>query len=342
MATVDKKIVTYNDMGVGLYFANKRWNVKVESGNGIVGNGSPAGPVRLNNDDSSIIVEDGLVKATNVRYYSLEETFNPTTMHDTNAKNDAFWTQNGIWKYPGIVQLHFMNSEVQPNTVDNVLRTVGLNSQITGHSDVLIINVSSAPKYYSVNKDGAEDNWQFARNITQTAYVMAGRNVRVFTRIAQSQVTGHVAIDKAKNYSVFYNTKDWTNDNWSNWVELSTSNTTTTPATPTVYQLTLESGVAYGDRNNTSNRAKLSVRDGVGLLHLDFKVTDNTSNQASRKQIATLPNDAPTPIALIEHQLYIGTDVVTVYIEAGTRTVWCNKDIVLNKRIIVTLTGFFR
>lgn len=84
-------------------------------------------------------------------------------------------------------------------------------------------------------------------------------------------------------------------------------------------------------QDSGENRRMLQVSSvGMGIIHLDMQIT-------ARGTIATLPNNAPTPVSLIEMQLGDGS----IYIDAGSRNITATGNIQLNKRYIVDMVGFF-
>lgn len=90
-------------------------------------------------------------------------------------------------------------------------------------------------------------------------------------------------------------------------------------------------GNARGQDGNENRRVLQVSTVGMGIIHLDMQIT-NTGT------IATLPNDAPTPVSLIEMQLGDGS----VYIDGGSRNVIATGNVQRNKRYIVDMVGFFR
>lgn len=81
------------------------------------------------------------------------------------------------------------------------------------------------------------------------------------------------------------------------------------------------------------DRRKLQIKDGFGILHLDF-----TARTASNTNGAwTLPTTSPTPVSLIEMQTY---DKGTIWIEPNTRIIkWSG--LTAGQRYVVDLIGFW-
>lgn len=81
------------------------------------------------------------------------------------------------------------------------------------------------------------------------------------------------------------------------------------------------------------DRRKLQVKDGFGILHLDFTSRVATDTSGSWK----LPDNSPVPISVIEAQTYSGG---TVWIDTGTRTInWSG--LTSGRRYVINLTGFW-
>lgn len=87
------------------------------------------------------------------------------------------------------------------------------------------------------------------------------------------------------------------------------------------------------DYNNQS-RHQLSVMDGMGKIHLDFKMLKDSGASLALFQ---LPSSAPPPVELIESQVHDGG---TLWVNAGSRTVYGNS-LKANTRYIIDLVGFF-
>lgn len=81
------------------------------------------------------------------------------------------------------------------------------------------------------------------------------------------------------------------------------------------------------------DRRKLQIKDGFGILHLDF-----TARTASNTNGAwTLPTTSLVPVSLIEVQTY---DKGTIWIEPNTRIIkWSG--LTSGNRYIVDLIGFW-
>lgn len=81
------------------------------------------------------------------------------------------------------------------------------------------------------------------------------------------------------------------------------------------------------------DRKKLQIKDGFGILHLDF--TARTASNTNGAWI--LPTTSPTPVSLIEMQTY---DRGTIWIEANTRIIkWSG--LTAGNRYVVDLIGFW-
>lgn len=85
-----------------------------------------------------------------------------------------------------------------------------------------------------------------------------------------------------------------------------------------------------------------SSSTGVGILKVDMKVM---SPVAKSTIVATLPNDAPVPVTLIESQVWVGNVDTSVWVDPGSRSIrmsyTANPDI-FNKRIIINIPGIFK
>ena len=85
-----------------------------------------------------------------------------------------------------------------------------------------------------------------------------------------------------------------------------------------------------------------SSSTGVGILKVDMKVM---SPVAKSTIVATLPNDAPVPVTLIESQVWVGNVDTSVWVDPGSRSLrmsyTANPDI-FNKRIIINIPGIFK
>lgn len=91
-------------------------------------------------------------------------------------------------------------------------------------------------------------------------------------------------------------------------------------------------GIRFEDIND--DRHKLSVKNELGIIHLDFTPTFNT---LIKKKLFTLPDNAPMPVTTLEHQLKNGG---SVWLEANQREVWGHW-LDKNERVIFDLIGFF-
>lgn len=85
-----------------------------------------------------------------------------------------------------------------------------------------------------------------------------------------------------------------------------------------------------------------SSSTGVGILKIDMKVM---SPVAKSTIVATLPNDAPVPVTLIESQVWVGNVDTSVWVDPGSRSLrmsyTANPDI-FDKRIIINIPGIFK
>ena len=81
-------------------------------------------------------------------------------------------------------------------------------------------------------------------------------------------------------------------------------------------------------------RRQLTVLDGMGKIHLDFRMVKNIG---PRQSLFRLPPDAPKNLELIETQLWDGT---SVWVDAGSPWVMGN-GLKAGQRYIVDLIGFF-
>lgn len=85
---------------------------------------------------------------------------------------------------------------------------------------------------------------------------------------------------------------------------------------------------------DSQNRRQLTVLDGMGKIHLDFKMVKGIG---PRQALFKLPPDAPKNLELIETQLWDGT---SVWVDAGSPWVMGN-GLKASQRYIVDLIGFF-
>ena len=81
-----------------------------------------------------------------------------------------------------------------------------------------------------------------------------------------------------------------------------------------------------------AQRRSITIQDGLGVVHIDFKRTSGTSGA-----IMTLPSNCPTPTQLIEVQTWDGG---SVWLDANNREVQ-SSGLTANRRYIVDLLGFF-
>lgn len=115
----------------------------------------------------------------------------------------------------------------------------------------------------------------------------------------------------------------------------------------TVYKgtFTNKSKVMEGDfEGPNSPRITLtySSSTGVGILKLDMKVM---SNVAKSEIVAKLPSDSPTPVALIESQVWIGNSFTTVWVDPKNTVIRMSSTTdpsLFNKRIIINIPGIFK
>lgn len=85
-----------------------------------------------------------------------------------------------------------------------------------------------------------------------------------------------------------------------------------------------------------------SSSTGVGILKVDMKVM---SPVAKSTIVATLPNDAPVPVTLIESQVWVGDVGTSIWVDPNSRfirmSLTANPNI-FNKRIIINIPGIFK
>ena len=85
-----------------------------------------------------------------------------------------------------------------------------------------------------------------------------------------------------------------------------------------------------------------SSSTGVGILKVDMKVM---SPVAKSTIVATLPNDAPVPVTLIESQVWVGDVDTSVWVDPNSRSIrmsLTNNPNIFNKRIIINIPGIFK
>ena len=81
-------------------------------------------------------------------------------------------------------------------------------------------------------------------------------------------------------------------------------------------------------------RRQLTVLDGMGKIHLDFKMV---ASAGTRRPLFRLPADAPRNLELIETQVWDGS---SVWLNAGDRVVY-GAGLKAGQRYILDLIGFF-
>lgn len=85
-----------------------------------------------------------------------------------------------------------------------------------------------------------------------------------------------------------------------------------------------------------------SSSTGVGILKVDMKVM---SPVAKSTIVATLPNDAPVPVTLIESQVWVGDVDTSVWVDPNSRAIRMSltaNPSIFNKRIIINIPGIFK
>lgn len=85
-----------------------------------------------------------------------------------------------------------------------------------------------------------------------------------------------------------------------------------------------------------------SSSTGVGILKLDMKVM---SPVAKSTIVATLPNDAPVPVTLIESQVWVGDVDTSIWVDPNSRAIRMSltaNPSIFNKRIIINIPGIFK
>lgn len=82
------------------------------------------------------------------------------------------------------------------------------------------------------------------------------------------------------------------------------------------------------------NRRQLTVLDGMGKIHLDFKMVKNSG---SKLALFRLPDNAPRCLELIETQTHDGS---SVWLDAGGRIIYGN-GLRAGQRYILDIIGFF-
>lgn len=85
-----------------------------------------------------------------------------------------------------------------------------------------------------------------------------------------------------------------------------------------------------------------SSSTGVGILKVDMKVM---SPVAKSTIVATLPNDAPVPVTLIESQVWVGDENTSIWVDPNSRAIRMSltaNPSIFNKRIIINIPGIFK
>lgn len=85
-----------------------------------------------------------------------------------------------------------------------------------------------------------------------------------------------------------------------------------------------------------------SSSTGVGILKVDMKVM---SPVAKSTIVATLPNDAPVPVTLIESQVWVGNVDTSIWVDPNSRAIRMSltaNPSIFNKRIIINIPGIFK
>lgn len=85
-----------------------------------------------------------------------------------------------------------------------------------------------------------------------------------------------------------------------------------------------------------------SSSTGVGILKVDMKVM---SPVAKSTIVATLPNDAPVPVTLIESQVWVGDVATSIWVDPNSRAIRMSltaNPSIFNKRIIINIPGIFK
>ena len=85
-----------------------------------------------------------------------------------------------------------------------------------------------------------------------------------------------------------------------------------------------------------------SSSTGIGILKVDMKVM---SPVAKSTIVATLPNDAPVPVTLIESQVWVGDVDTSIWVDPNSRAIRMSLTAnprIFNKRIIINIPGIFK
>lgn len=101
--------------------------------------------------------------------------------------------------------------------------------------------------------------------------------------------------------------------------------------TPLRYPLSWGVGRVGAHEDHEDRRSLFVTKDGLGYIHLDFRVSTN-----GVLVIARIPDNAPTPISLIEVQVGGGS----VWVERGSREIK-SYQVSRNTRHIINIPGIF-
>lgn len=85
-----------------------------------------------------------------------------------------------------------------------------------------------------------------------------------------------------------------------------------------------------------------SSSTGVGILKVDMKVMSPVDKSTI---VATLPNDAPVPVTLIESQVWVGDVDTSIWVDPNSRAIRMSltaNPSIFNKRIIINIPGIFK
>lgn len=117
--------------------------------------------------------------------------------------------------------------------------------------------------------------------------------------------------------------------------DVQTNNTPTSSNEIKVYNIIWGIATQGAPSNTSRGYLEYSQSSGFGKLHLDMNIPNTASNGVA---ICTLPNDAPTPISLLEVAV---TPSGSIYVEPNTREVKC-WGVATPKRYIIDLVGFWK
>lgn len=107
----------------------------------------------------------------------------------------------------------------------------------------------------------------------------------------------------------------------------------------TEYQVTFSRAVQATSDNLGYRKLTYNEASGLGIIHLDFHAVNEISNTGTI--LGRLPDNAPTPRALIETLFYLDeTHPVRVWVEAGQRTISVGS-LPADRRVILDLYGYF-